>query len=169
MIIMDSNIYISEQLIKGHIDAGSLDLSNIPDFNKFISLKTTQSLLGVVTRCESLDNYAFILTNQYGVNDSSVPSDPVQLYLDKKQWKDTVPLEDGMWVIFELQKQQKKTRHAAINARSVFLTMEDYNICKPYLHLHTQLTRVCMKISGLGGGLYTGEIKGINHLHFVYP
>ena len=28
-------------------------------------------------------------------------------------------------------------------------------ICKPYLHLHTLAKRVCVKISGLDGGLYT--------------
>ena len=108
---MDSKIYIYERLIQGHIEKEDLDLSNMPEWPKCdISKKNqAQRLLGIVTRCESRENYVFILTNQFGINDSKTPSQPAQLYPDKKQWKDSVPLEEGMWITFVFQRQRKST------------------------------------------------------------
>ena len=44
-------------------------------------------------------------------------------------------------------------------------------ICKPYVHLHTRQRWTYVKISGLDGGLYTGEINGIvfflKHANFL--
>ena len=136
---MTSKIYISAQLIQGHILEDDLDLSNIPDwpemkdFGDISNKNYRQRLLGIVTRCESYENYAFLLTNQFSINDSAIPSQPAQLYLDKKQWKDSVLLKDGMWVTFELRRQTRGTRHAAMNARSLSTKIEDYGVCKNYL------------------------------------
>ncbi len=135
---MDSKIYIYERLIQGHIEKEDLDLSNMPEWPKCdISKKNqAQRLLGIVTRCESRENYVFILTNQFGINDSKTPSQPAQLYLDKKQWKDSVPLEEGMWITFVFQRQRKSTRHAAQNACSLSSEIVDYDVCKNYLETY---------------------------------
>lgn len=127
---MGTKIYIPKQLILGHIDETLLDLSNIP---KFPVIQREKRLLGIVTRCESSENYAFIVTNQYGIDDSETPSYPVQIFLDKKQWIDSVSLKNGMWVTFELLRQSNRTRHAAINARLLSPTIADYSICRNYL------------------------------------
>ncbi len=127
---METKIYIPEQLILGRIDETLLDLSNIPEFPE---IQREKRLLGFVTRCESYENYAFIVTNQYGIDDSK-PSHPVQIFLDKRQWIDSASLKNGMWVTFELlRRQSNKTRHAAINARLLSSTIADYSICKNYL------------------------------------
>lgn len=142
---MSFPIYIYEQLIQGHIDEENLDLNNIPtwldikDFCDINKRTSTQRLLGVVTRCESHEHYVFLLTNQFGINDSTIRSKPAQIYLDKKQWTDSILLEEGMWVTFELRRQPKHSRHAASNARSLSLEIEDYNICKNYLETYTDI------------------------------
>lgn len=110
------------------VENGRSDLSDVK--------KSVQRLIGVVTRCESYDSYTFIVTNQYGVKDYDSPSHPVQLYLDKKQWKDSVSLEEGMWVTFELRRQTKSVRHAAMNARSLSQTIEDLSVCRNYFEAY---------------------------------
>ena len=69
----------------------------------------------------------------YGFNNTSTPYSPVQLYLKKKQWKDAAYLKENMWITFELKKQPNRDRHAAINAKCLTLTSEDYNICRNYI------------------------------------
>lgn len=64
------------------------------------------------------------------------PHSPVQLYLDKSQWKDTPSLQEDMWITFELKKQPNRERHAAVNAKYLSSTIEDYDICRNYLGLY---------------------------------
>ena len=55
------------------------------------------------------------------------------LYLEKSQWKDVTYLKEDMWITFELKKQPNRDRHAAINAKCLSSTSDDYNICRNYL------------------------------------
>lgn len=132
---MSTAIFISQHLILGHIDQADLNLSNIPQWPKLTpAVKSrSQRLLGLVSRCRASDKYAFIVTNQCGINDSTTPSQPVSLYLDKKQWKDSVELKEGLWVTFELRRQRGKSRHAAINVRALAPGFDDYQVWMKYL------------------------------------
>lgn len=88
--------------------------------------------LGIVNRCLSSDYYAFVVTNELGIDDSEIPHVPVTLFLDKKEWRDTATLKEGLWITFEIKKQPQKKRHAAINAKLLEATINDYLVCKKY-------------------------------------
>lgn len=130
---MKQNLHIQSELILNHIELTDLDLSELPPYPIIEDKKVQPRFVGIVCRCRSLDNYAFVVTNMYGFNKTSTPYSPVQLYLEKSQWKDTAYLKEDMWITFELKKQPNRDRHAAINAKCLSLTSEDYNICRNYI------------------------------------
>lgn len=130
---MKQNLHIQSELILNHIEQTDLDLSELPPYPIIEDKKVQPRFVGIVCRCRSLDNYAFVVTNMYGFNKTSTPYSPVQLYLEKSQWKDTAYLKEDMWITFELKKQPNRDRHAAINAKCLSLTSEDYNICRNYI------------------------------------
>lgn len=130
---MKQNLHIQSELILNHIELTDEDLSELPPYPKVEEKKVQPRLIGIVCRCRSLDNYAFVITNMYGINNTSTPYSPVQLYLEKSQWKDVTYLKEDMWITFELKKQPNRDRHAAINAKCLTSTSDDYNICRNYL------------------------------------
>ncbi len=130
---MKQNLHIQSKLILSHIELTDLDLSELPPYPKIDDKKVQPRYIGIVCRCRSWDNYAFVVTNMYGINNTSTPNTPVQLYLDKSQWKDDTSLKEDMWITFELKKQPNRDRHAAINAKCLSSTSEDYNICRNYI------------------------------------
>lgn len=130
---MKQNLHIQSELILNHIELTDLDLSELPPYPIIEDKKVQPRFVGIVCRSRSLDNYAFVVTNMYGFNNTSTPYSPVQLYLKKKQWKDAAYLKENMWITFELKKQPNRDRHAAINAKCLTLTSEDYNICRNYI------------------------------------
>lgn len=131
--MMKQNLHIQSELILNHIELTDLDLSELPLYPIIEDKKVQPRFVGIVCRSRSLDNYAFVVTNMYGFNNTSTPYSPVQLYLKKKQWKDAAYLKENMWITFELKKQPNRDRHAAINAKCLTLTSEDYNICRNYI------------------------------------
>ena len=130
---MKQNLQIQSELILSHIELTDLDLSDIPPYPIIEEKKVQPRYIGIVCRCRSWDNYAFVVTNMCGINNTSTPNTPVQLYLDKSQWKDDTSLKEDMWITFELKKQPNRDRHAAINAKCLSSTSEDYNICRNYI------------------------------------
>ena len=130
---MKQNLHIQSKLILNHIELTDEDLSELPPYPKVEEKKVQPRFVGIVCRCRSLDNYAFVVTNMRGINITSTPYSPVQLYLEKKQWKDVTSLKEDMWITFELKKQPNRDRHAAINAKFLSSTSDDYNICRNYL------------------------------------
>ena len=130
---MKQNLHIQSELILSHIELTDLDLSDLPPYPIIEEKKVQPRYIGIVCRCRSWDNYAFVVTNMCGINNTSTPNTPVQLYLDKSQWKDDTSLKEDMWITFELKKQPNRDRHAAINAKCLSSTSEDYNICRNYI------------------------------------
>ena len=130
---MKQNLHIQSELILNHIELTEKDLSEFPPYPKVEEKKVQPRFVGIVCRCRSLDNYAFVVTNMCGINNTSTPYSPVQLYLGKSQWKDVTYLKEDMWITFELKKQPNRDRHVAINAKCLSSTSDDYNICRNYL------------------------------------
>ena len=130
---MKQNLHIQSELILNHIELTDEDLSELPPYPKVEEKKVQPRFVGIVCRCRSLDNYAFVVTNMCGINNTSTPYSPIQLYLEKSQWKDVTYLKEDMWITFELKKQPNRDRHAAINAKCLSSTSDDYNICRNYL------------------------------------
>lgn len=95
---MKQNLHIQSELILNHIELTDLDLSELPPYPIIEDKKVQPRFVGIVCRCRSLDNYAFVVTNMYGFNKTSTPYSPVQLYLEKSQWKDTAYLKEDMWI-----------------------------------------------------------------------
>lgn len=126
-------LHIQSELILNHIELTDKDLSELPPYPKVEEIKVQPRFVGIVCRCRSLDNYAFVVTNMCGINNTSTPYSPVQLYLEKNQWKDVTYLKEDMWITFELKKQPNRDRHAAFNAKCLSSTSDDYNICRNYL------------------------------------
>ena len=131
--MMKQNLHIQSELILNHIELTDLDLSELPPYPIIEDKKVQPRFVGIVCRSRSLDNYAFVVTNMCGINNTSTPYSPVQLYLKKSQWKDVTYLKEDMWITFELKKQPNRDRHAAINAKCLSSTSDDYNICRNYL------------------------------------
>jgi len=131
--MMKQNLHIQSELILNHIELTDEDLSELPPYPKVEEKKVQPRFVGIVCRCRSLDNYAFVVTNMCGINNTSTPYSPIQLYLEKSQWKDVTYLKEDMWITFELKKQPNRDRHAAINAKCLSSTSDDYNICRNYL------------------------------------
>ena len=125
--MMTKKLYIRPEFILNHIDTVDLDLTDLPQF--------PVRLLGIVDRCYSDESYAFVITNAFGIDNTTYasPQKPISVYLNKKQWKGSGELKEGIWVTFELVRQPNKEHHAAIEAKSLELTLEGYLICKNYL------------------------------------
>ena len=136
---MKQNLHIQSELILNHIELTDEDLSELPPYPKVEEKKVQPRFVGIVCRCRSLDNYAFVVTNMCGINNTSTPYSPVQLYLEKSQWKDVTYLKEDMWITFELKKQPNRDRHAAINAKCLSSTSDDYNICRKYLSRYDKI------------------------------
>ena len=136
---MKQNLHIQSELILNHIELTDEDLSELPPYPKVEEKKVQPRFVGIVCRCRSLDNYAFVVTNMCGINKIITPYSPVQLYLEKSQWKDVTYLKEDMWITFELKKQPNRDRHAAINAKCLSSTSDDYNICRKYLSRYDKI------------------------------
>ena len=137
--MMKQNLHIQSELILNHIELTDEDLSELPPYPKVEEKKVQPRFVGIVCRCRSLDNYAFVVTNMCGINKIITPYSPVQLYLEKSQWKDVTYLKEDMWITFELKKQPNRDRHAAINAKCLSSTSDDYNICRKYLSRYDKI------------------------------
>lgn len=140
------NIYISKELLLRHIEKENLDLTEIPDFPKLPTStdsdtsKSSLRLLGVVSRCKSYDSYVFVITNQFGINDSTDLSSPVQIHLPKSHCKDSILLKEGSLLTFEIIKQPGRKRHSAKDAHLLSCTEDDYNICRNYLETYNKIS-----------------------------
>jgi ATP-dependent DNA helicase RecQ len=110
------------------------------DFNS-LKDKYNQDIyhLGIVTRCKGNDHYAFIVTNQFGINDSDIPSSIVEVFLNKKDWKDVVLLEEGMWVVFQTNYKKTNGRLRAFNAYSYNFNITSYKACRNYLTNYNEI------------------------------
>ena len=124
-----STIYIDKEFVIGHLE--DVDLSGLPVIHHERRV-IRPVLIGYINHHRALDNYAFGLTNNYGVDAGAIPSAPVQLYIDKKEWVDKEPIKEDRWIVFELLKQKGRTRHRALRARYLRPTVEDYSIAKNY-------------------------------------
>ena len=100
---MKQNLHIQSELLLNHIELTDEDLSELPPYPKVEEKKVQPRLIGIVCRCRSLDNYAFVVTNMYGINNTSTPYSPVQLYLEKSQWKDVTYLKEDMYLPTSIQ------------------------------------------------------------------
>lgn len=130
-------IYIDKDLVLCHKENVDLtDLPVIPDEAKqSIGLK----LIGYINRYRVYDNYAFGITNNYGVDSNATPYSPVQLFIDKDEWIDEEEIKENRLIIFELCKQPNHTRHKAIQVRYLRPTFEDYIITKNYVEEYSQI------------------------------
>lgn len=131
-----SAIYIDKEFVIGHLE--DVDLSNLPVV-RHESGAVKPVLIGYINRYRSYDNYAFGITNNYGIDTAAMPSAPVQVYIDKSEWVDKEDIKEGKWIIFELIKQPKRTRHKAIQVRYLCPTIEDFAIAKKYVGEYSQI------------------------------
>ena len=97
------------------------------------------TLIGLINRCRSYDNFAFAITNNYGVDANATPYSPVQLFIDKNEWIDEEEINENRWIIFEFNKQPSHTRHNAMQVRYLRPTLEDYLIAKNYVGEYSQI------------------------------
>lgn len=131
-----SSIYIDKDFIVGHLE--DVDLSDLPIIRHEIPA-VGPVLIGYINRCRSYDNYAFCITNNYGVDDDAWPHEPIQLYINKKEWIDKEDIKENKWIVFELLKQPNRTRHNAMQVRYLHPTLEDYAIAKNYVGKYSQI------------------------------
>ena len=127
-----STIYIDKEFVIGHLE--DIDLSNLPVV-RLESQAVKPVLIGYINRYRSYDNYAFGVTNNYGIDTAAIPSAPIQVYIDKNEWVD----KEDKWIIFELIKQPNRTRHRAVQVRYLCPTIEDYTIAKNYVREYSQI------------------------------
>lgn len=130
------SVLIDKDLIIGHLE--EIDLTNLPSLC-YEHKSANPVLIGYINRCRSFDNYAFGITNSYGVDNGAVPSAPVQLYIDKDKWIDKDDIEEQKWIVFELIKQPTRARHKAVQVRYLRPTVEDYAIVKNYVGDYSQI------------------------------
>ena len=114
---MKQNLHIQSELLLNHIELTDEDLSELPPYPKVEEKKVQPRLIGIVCRCRSLDNYAFVITNMYGINNTSTPYSPVQLYLEKSQWKDVTYLKEDMWITFAFSTKRNRAKWASARSR----------------------------------------------------
>lgn len=125
-----SSIYIGKDFVIGHME--DVDLSDLPVI-RHEPRAIRPVLIGYINRCRSYDNYAFCITNNYGIDADDWSCEPVQLYIDKKEWIDKEDIKESKWIVFELLKQPNRTRHKATKVRYLHPTSEDYAIFKNYI------------------------------------
>ena len=88
---------------------------------------------GYINHYRSYDDYAFGITNNFGVDADATSCAPVQLYIDKNEWIDNEEIEENRWIVFELCKQPSRSRHKALQVRYLSPTIEDYEVAKKYV------------------------------------
>ena len=66
-----SAIYIDKEFVIGHLE--DVDLSNLPVV-RHESGAVKPVLIGYINRYRSYDNYAFGITNNYGIDAVAIPS-----------------------------------------------------------------------------------------------
>lgn len=125
-----SSVLIEKDFVVGHLE--DVDLSDLPVIRH--GIRTVKPvLIGYINRYRSYDNYAFGITNNYGIDANAMSCAPVQLYIDKDEWIETEYIKENKWIVFELIKQPNRTRHKAIQVRYLRPTLEDYAIAKNYV------------------------------------
>ena len=125
-----SSVFIEKDFVVGHLE--DVDLSDLPVIRH--GIRTVKPLLiGYINRYRSYDNYAFGITNNYGIDANAMSCAPVQLYIDKDEWIEKEDIKENKWIVFELIKQPSRTRHKAIQVRYLRPTLEDYAIAKNYV------------------------------------
>lgn len=125
-----TSIFIEKDFVVDHLE--DVDLSDLPVIRHGIrTIKPV--LIGYVNRYRSYDNYAFGITNNYGIDAYAMSCAPVQLYIDKDEWIEKEDIKENKWIVFELIKQPSRTRHKAIQVRYLRPTLEDYAISKNYV------------------------------------
>lgn len=142
---MNRIIYIPSKLVMSHIDMADLDLSYLPEYPILEEKGGKNRLLGIVCRYNVGESYAFVITNMQGIDNEALPNQPVQLFLDKREWNDSVSLKEDMWITFELKKQPKRNRHAAINAKHFSATLDDFNIYRQYVGVYNNISGIVNK------------------------
>lgn len=128
--------YINKDLIVGH--KKDVDLSNLPDNLDELGCFGPR-LIGYINRCRSYDDYAFGITNNYGVDHDATPSAPVQLFIKKEDWKDEEAMEENRWIVFELFQQPKNKRQKAKHVRYLRPTIDDYTLAKNYVEEYSKI------------------------------
>lgn len=124
------SIFIEKDFVVGHLE--DVDLSDLPVIRH--GIRTVKPvLIGYINRYRSYDNYAFGITNNYGIDANAMSCAPVQLYIDKDEWIEKEDIKENKWIVFELIKQPSRTRHKAIQVRYLRPTLEDYAIAKNYV------------------------------------
>lgn len=131
-----SSIYIDKDFVVGHLE--DVDLSDLPVIRHEIQT-VRPILIGYINRCRSYDNYAFGITNNYGIDTDALSCAPIQLYINKNEWIDKEDIEENKWIVFELLKQPSRTRHKAMQVRYLHPTLEDYAIIKNYIGEYSQI------------------------------
>lgn len=131
-----SSIYIDKDCVVGHLE--DVDLSDLPVI-RHAPRVVRPVLIGYINRYRSYDNYAFGITNNYGVDTDAMSCAPIQLYIDKNEWIDKEDIKENKWIVFELIKQPGRTRHKAKLVRYLHPTLEDYAIVKNYTGEYSQI------------------------------
>lgn len=131
-----SSIYIDKDCVVGHLE--DVDLSDLPVI-RHAPRVVRPVLIGYINRYRSYDNYAFGITNNYGVDTDAMSCAPIQLYIDKDEWIDKEDIKENKWIVFELIKQPGRTRHKATLVRYLHPTLEDYAIVKNYTGEYSQI------------------------------
>ena len=124
------SIHINKDFVIGHME--DVDLTDLPN----ISHNTHEKrpiLIGYINHYRSYDDYAFGITNNFGVDADATSCAPVQLYIDKNEWIDNEEIEENRWIVFELCKQPSRSRHKALQVRYLSPTIEDYEVAKKYV------------------------------------
>ncbi len=131
-----SSTYIDKDFVVGHLE--DVDLSDLPVIR--LEIQTVRPvLIGYINRCRSYDNYAFCITNNYGVDADALSYAPVQLYIDKNEWIDKEDIKENKWIVLELIKQPSRPRHEAMQVRYLRPTLEDYAIAMNYVGEYSQI------------------------------
>ena len=129
-------IYIEKHFIIGHIE--DVDLTDLPDISYGIEVSKPR-LIGYINYYWSYDDFAFGITNNYGVDSNATPIAPVQLYIDKHEWIDEKDIQENKWIVFELCKQTSRNRHKALSVRYIRPNLEDYTIAKNYIKEYAEV------------------------------
>lgn len=124
------SIHINKDFVIGHME--DVDLTDLPN----ISHNTHEKrpiLIGYINHYRSYDDYAFGITNNFGVDANATSCAPVQLYIDKNEWIDNEEIKENRWIVFELCKQPSRSRHKALQVRYLSPTIEDFEVAKKYV------------------------------------
>ena len=130
------SILINKDLVIGHLE--DIDLSDLPIIPHETHVAKPK-LIGFVNHYCSSDDYAFAITNNYGVDSNALPDAPVQLFIDKGEWVDDEDIQENRLIVFELCKQHSHSRHKAKQVRYLRPTLEDYKLTKYYVDGYSQI------------------------------